>query len=347
MMTRPGRGRAPRAAIATGSAGLLVSALLLAGGPAAATDDIAVPAIRGGTVAVAAGKTGKPEKPCPNAGKPATPSQLGPSVPAGQLGAGLQEGAAEGHCRFDYTAVLGTVLPAVPSGSTLTSARLRVTVSAVARPVELALFATSTEVPDGTLLAASSPAVESPATTATATAPGAVTLDALPAVEAMLRGEAGALAIAGSPARALLAAPGGANAPALDLTYTRTEPDDTEAPTVSITSPTFGETVFGTVPVTVRADDNVGVASVTVSVGGRLVGTDDTAPFEVRVDTTQLPNGEQPLAVEAVDRAGNSDRDLLPVVVDTAAGRCTTSTSTSPPGGSTSTPTSCRDSPRC
>ncbi|MFC7358893.1 Ig-like domain-containing protein [Nocardioides astragali] len=210
-------------------------------------------------------------------------------------------------------------IPVTAEGATLTGAALKVHVDALDAATELSLFATDTPVPAGVVRTTEPPHVQSPATTTTAH-PGTVTIDALPAVEAMLRGEATALAVAGMPARAFLAAPGTANAPHLELTYATSDPDDTTAPTVSISSPSFGETVFGQVAVTADAADDSGVVGVTVTLGGRLVGTDDTAPYDVQIDTTVVPDGEHPLAVEAVDASGNAARALIPLVVDNGGG---------------------------
>ncbi len=298
-----------------------VVACLVATSPANAQTTVSEALImKAGTVAVAAGKTGKPEKPCPNAGRPAPPSQLGPDVPQGQLAAGLEEGAAPGHCRFDYTAVMDIELPAPPARSTLAAAKLRFTVTDAPRASDLAVFATTTPAPQGLLLADVAPSVDSPATTTSVSTPGTVVLDALPAVKAILSADASSLGVAGMPARALFAAPGSPGAPTLELTYVDTHPDDTTAPTVKISSPAFGEEIYGQVAVDVDATDNVGVTAVTVTLGGRLVATDEQAPFSALVDTTGLPNGEQPLAVEAVDAAGNTARDLIPVVVDNTGG---------------------------
>ena len=304
--------------------GVLLAAALAVptAGPAGAAESKAeIPADSGGTVAVPAGMTGRPDRRCPNAGRPAQAAleQTAPGVPDGQLAAGIVDGKANGLCRWDHTAVLAVDVPATPDDVTLTGAILRLHVESVDAPTALSVFATDTPVPTGVLRATEPPNVASPATTAEAHS-GTVEVDALPAVEAMLRGEATALAVAGGPARALLSAPGATGGPVLALTYTGTEPADTVAPTVSISSPAFGETVFGGVRVEAAAADNVGVTGVTVTLGGRLVGTDDTAPFEIDVDTTTVPDGEHPLAVEAVDAAGNRARALTPLVVDNSGG---------------------------
>ena len=46
------------------------------------------------------------------------------------------------------------------------------------------------------------------------------------------------------------------------------------------------------------------IVAVTFLLGGRPVGTDTTAPFELDVDASQLPTGRHRLGIEAVDRLG-------------------------------------------
>ena len=53
---------------------------------------------------------------------------------------------------------------------------------------------------------------------------------------------------------------------------------DTTPPTVSFASPTTGATVSGTTAVQVSASDNVGVASVSLSLDGDALGTDTASP---------------------------------------------------------------------
>src|SRR5947207_1639145 len=67
---------------------------------------------------------------------------------------------------------------------------------------------------------------------------------------------------------------------------------DTTAPTVSITSPTSGATVSGTVTVSASASDNVGVAGVQFQLDGANLGAEDTtAPYSVPWDTTTATIG--------------------------------------------------------
>lgn len=82
---------------------------------------------------------------------------------------------------------------------------------------------------------------------------------------------------------------------------------DTTPPTASITNPTPGETVSGTVPVAANANDNVAVASVQFYLDGQpLGGPVTTAPYAVSWDTTKSANGAHTLTAVATDPSGNT-----------------------------------------
>jgi Bacterial Ig domain/IPT/TIG domain/Family of unknown function (DUF6298)/Putative collagen-binding domain of a collagenase len=82
---------------------------------------------------------------------------------------------------------------------------------------------------------------------------------------------------------------------------------DTTPPTVSITAPTSGATVSGTVTLSANASDNVGVASVQFQVDGSNVGAlDTTSPYTTSWNTTTAANGTHTIAAIAKDAAGNS-----------------------------------------
>lgn len=90
---------------------------------------------------------------------------------------------------------------------------------------------------------------------------------------------------------------------------------DSQAPTVSIASPTGGQ-VSGVVPVDVIASDNVGVTRADFYVNGQLVATDALAPFAFAWDTTTKADGSYTLSVQAYDAAGN--RGMSPSVTVTS-----------------------------
>ncbi len=84
-------------------------------------------------------------------------------------------------------------------------------------------------------------------------------------------------------------------------------PPDTTPPTVSITSPSSGSTVSGTIAMTASAADNVGVAGVQFKLDGVNFGAADTsAPYSVSWDTTTASNGSHTLVAQARDAAGNT-----------------------------------------
>ena len=82
-------------------------------------------------------------------------------------------------------------------------------------------------------------------------------------------------------------------------------PGDTQAPTVSITAPTGGSTVSGTVNVNANATDNIGVTKVEFLVDGSLKNTDTASLYSFSWDTTTVSNGSHILSAKAYDAANN------------------------------------------
>jgi hypothetical protein len=80
---------------------------------------------------------------------------------------------------------------------------------------------------------------------------------------------------------------------------------DTTAPTTSISSPTAGSTVSGTVTITAAASDNVGVTKVEIYVDGALRTTDTTSPYTWSWNTTTFANSSHTITAKAYDAAGN------------------------------------------
>jgi len=97
---------------------------------------------------------------------------------------------------------------------------------------------------------------------------------------------------------------GRVNAAAAVLAAKQTVVADTQAPTVSITSPTGGR-VSGVVAVDVNYSDNVGVTRADFYVNGQLVTSDSLAPFAFAWDTAGKADGSYTLSVQAFDAAGN------------------------------------------
>ena len=79
------------------------------------------------------------------------------------------------------------------------------------------------------------------------------------------------------------------------------------APTVSVTSPTDGAAVSGTITVTANASPNGRIASVQFQLDGANVGSlDVAAPYAYSWDTTKSSNGSHTQQAIAEDTAGNS-----------------------------------------
>jgi hypothetical protein len=84
-------------------------------------------------------------------------------------------------------------------------------------------------------------------------------------------------------------------------------PPDTTAPSVSVSAPAGGSTVYGTVDVTAAASDNVGVSGVQFKLDGQNLGQEDVSgPYGTTWTTTGVPNGNHQLTAVARDAAGNT-----------------------------------------
>lgn len=82
---------------------------------------------------------------------------------------------------------------------------------------------------------------------------------------------------------------------------------DTSPPTVSITLPTSGSTVSGTVAVNANANDDIGIAGVQFKLDGGNLGAEDTfAPYSVSWNTATSTAGSHTLTAVARDIAGNT-----------------------------------------
>ncbi|MBI4323470.1 MAG: putative Ig domain-containing protein [Candidatus Omnitrophica bacterium] len=76
---------------------------------------------------------------------------------------------------------------------------------------------------------------------------------------------------------------------------------DTQPPRVVLDAPRQGETLRGTVTIRVSATDHEGVTQVRVTKDGTLIGTDETAPYEVSWDTRRDADGPHALIASASD----------------------------------------------
>ena len=115
---------------------------------------------------------------------------------------------------------------------------------------------------------------------------------------------------------------------------------DTLPPTVTLTAPSQGAKVSGSIAVTATASDNVAVAGVTFLVDGIAVGAEDTSqPYSISVDTTGLSNATHRFAARARDTAGNlkTTPDVSAIVANVIA-IATSPPIISPAAGTSSSP---------
>ncbi|MHB8624537.1 MAG: Ig-like domain-containing protein [Sulfuricaulis sp.] len=84
-------------------------------------------------------------------------------------------------------------------------------------------------------------------------------------------------------------------------------PSDTTPPTVSLSAPTNGATVSGSIAVSANAADNVGVVGVQFKLDGANLGAEDTtSPYSISWNTTTASNGAHTVTATARDAAGNT-----------------------------------------
>jgi subtilisin family serine protease len=89
------------------------------------------------------------------------------------------------------------------------------------------------------------------------------------------------------------------------LSAGRTVVVDNTAPTVAITSPANGSSVFLSATVQASASDTSGVSQVVFYDGATVIGTDTTAPYSVSWNLLGVPKGWHTLTAKAFDPAGN------------------------------------------
>lgn len=80
---------------------------------------------------------------------------------------------------------------------------------------------------------------------------------------------------------------------------------DNVPPTVSITSPVNGVSVFLSTTIQATASDNNGVTQVAFYDGSKLIGTDTSAPYSIGWTTLLVSKGQHTLTAQATDVAGN------------------------------------------
>lgn len=119
----------------------------------------------------------------------------------------------------------------------------------------------------------------------------------------------------------------------VNVTVDNTPSSDTTPPTVSITAPSPGSTVSGTITVSADASDDVAVAGVQFQVDGVDTGTEDTtAPYSISLSTTSLTNANHTLTAVARDTSNNNTTSTgVTITVDNQSGSTFSATITLQP----------------
>ncbi|MFZ2522370.1 MAG: Ig-like domain-containing protein [Minisyncoccia bacterium] len=90
------------------------------------------------------------------------------------------------------------------------------------------------------------------------------------------------------------------------LALNSTSTPDVIPPSVSVTSPTAGQTVSGNFTFNATSTDNISVAGVTFIMDGVATGTEDViAPYFLTVNTSGLTNGSHTISASARDTSNN------------------------------------------
>ncbi len=100
---------------------------------------------------------------------------------------------------------------------------------------------------------------------------------------------------------------------------------DTTPPTTSITSPTNGATVSGTVAINATASDNVGVTQMQILIDGAVAASNTNATsLSFNWNTTTVANGSHTIVSKAFDAAGNvGTSSTITVTVSNGGGTTT------------------------
>jgi hypothetical protein len=88
---------------------------------------------------------------------------------------------------------------------------------------------------------------------------------------------------------------------------------DVTPPSVSITAPTYGATVSGSVAVSATATDDTAVTKVVFIVDGATVGTDTSPPYSAAWDASTVYAGSHMITATAYDAGGNTSTALVAV----------------------------------
>lgn len=104
-----------------------------------------------------------------------------------------------------------------------------------------------------------------------------------------------------------------------DVTTPPPPSSDTTPPTVSVTSPTGGTTVSGTISVSANASDNVGVTKVEFYIDGVMVSSNTASPYNYSWLTTSYSNASHIVKAVAYDAANNNSSSSVTVTVSNVA----------------------------
>ena len=105
------------------------------------------------------------------------------------------------------------------------------------------------------------------------------------------------------------------------LTSTSSEPSapstpDSTPPTVSVVSPSNGQTVSGSVTFSASASDNIGVSKVEFYIDSTKISEDSASPYNTLFTSSNYSNGSHTLKAKAYDAAGNSAEALIAVTIN-------------------------------
>jgi chitinase len=107
---------------------------------------------------------------------------------------------------------------------------------------------------------------------------------------------------------------GGGRSSTASVTVNVSNGSDVTPPTISITSPSPGTTVWKMVSITTSSSDNVGVVSVDLYVDDALTATTTAAPFSFTWNASHAARGSHTLKAVAYDAAGNTGTSALVTV---------------------------------
>lgn len=94
---------------------------------------------------------------------------------------------------------------------------------------------------------------------------------------------------------------------------TTTTTSDITPPVVTITSPTNGASISGTISIAVSASDNVGIASVSLTIDGTMLSTITSSPYNFSWNSSNAIDGTHTITATAKDAKGNTSSYTISV----------------------------------